>query len=151
MWLSGHWKFSSTECHDSELINHVWFKKISPLPLPCSFIVTASRCVVHLKVRYAHVHQQSQTAHIPTNVTCCSGSHVLTLALTLNTGFCHWIALLSRYRTRLISHSPYQVHKINVIKGTWYMSVLFSLKLITGLRLNHIFDLCSKSKVCNFC
>jgi hypothetical protein len=29
------------------------------------------------------------------------------------------------------------------------MSVRFNLKLITGLRLNHMYDLCFKSKVCN--
>lgn len=51
----------------------------------------------------------------------CSGSHVLTLALTPNTGDCHWIALVSRYRTTArLSHSPCEVHKINVIKGMWY-------------------------------
>jgi hypothetical protein len=126
-------------------------KKNSPLPLPCSFTVTASRCVVQLKVRYAHVHKQSQTAHIPVNATCCSGSHVFNTGANTEYGILSLdCATIAVSHATLLSHSPCEVHKTNAVKGAWYMSVLFSLKLITELRLNHIFDLCSKSNVCNF-
>jgi hypothetical protein len=114
-------------------------KTISPLPLPCSFTVTASRCVVQLNVRYVHVHKQSQTAHIPTNVTCCSGSHVFNTGANTEYGILSLdCATIAVSRAAQLSHSPCEVHKINVVKGTWYMSVIFNLKLMTGLRLNHI-------------
>ena len=95
---------------------------------------------------------KGQTAHIPTNATCCSGSHVFNTGANTEYGILSLdCATIAVSHTARLSHSPCKVHKINVNKGdvVEYMSVL-SLKLITGLRPNHIFDLCSISKVCNF-
>jgi hypothetical protein len=144
-------------CHDSEITNIIVVNKNSPLPFTCSFTVTASRVVVQPKIRNIHVHKQIRTEHSQTNANCSSGSHVLTLALTLNTGYCHRIALLSwhrsyitRYRvnrgSRFLASSVWSWENV-CITGTWYMSIHFSFGSDNWISNKSCISHCSKSKV----